>query len=144
MWYSVSFCPISTFCAIVSMRFGDVLVHRHSAAQYTIADDAAAEHNVVDARSDQGCHGWHQARIVLVIRVHHDHNVSPELQRLGVAGLLIAPVPEVPIMRDNEYSELLGNRDGVGHLLASSTRMMSSMISIGISARVFSSVSAAL
>jgi hypothetical protein len=53
---------------------------------------------MVKAIGDQRCHRWYQAWCVLIIRMHHNHNIRAGRKRHLVTGLLIAAVPAVLLM----------------------------------------------
>ena len=54
----------------------DVLVARHAAGERGVAEDARADHDVVDVRRDHRRHRGDQPRLVLVIGMQHDDDVG--------------------------------------------------------------------
>src|SRR4030067_2957868 len=88
----------------------DVLVDWHAAAQGPGAEHPRGEHAVVFARGYHRGHRGYQPGRVLVVRVDHHDDVRPELQGLGVAGLLVAAVALVLLVDyDVLYAELPAN-----------------------------------
>ena len=48
----------------------------------------------------------HQTRFILIIRMHHHHNVRPALQRQSIARLLIPSVTKITFMDVDKNSQL--------------------------------------
>src|SRR5690242_19984993 len=77
---------------------GNVLVNGHAAAQRAAAQNAGAQHHVIDSVGHHTGHGGYQQRRVLVIGVHHDDHIGARVQSFAVAGLLVAPVSVIAVV----------------------------------------------
>jgi len=75
--------------------------------------DAVAEDQVEDAEAKDVDRGRDQPGVVLVVRVDHDDIVGAPVERLPVAGLLVAAVPEIPLVADEGDGEVLGDLRGL-------------------------------
>ena len=71
------------------------LYHRHSALERTTTEDARSETDIEQTTCKYVGHGGNESRRVLIIGMHHDYNVSAEIQSFSVAHLLICTVSEV-------------------------------------------------
>jgi len=71
--------------------------------------DAVAEDQVEDPQAEDLDRRRHQPGVVLVVRMDHDHVVGAPIERLPVAGLLITPVAEVPLVADERDRQALGD-----------------------------------
>ena len=92
---------------------GDVLPYGHAAGQRPTAQHAGSQHQVRFA-GDDGCnHLRYQGRIILVIRVQHDHDIRVTAQCLNVAALLVTAVPLVLHVDHHVQTKLSGNLDRV-------------------------------
>jgi len=78
----------------------DVFVAGHAASDGVLRQDARAQHHVVLAVCDHRRHRGYEQRRVLVVRVHHDDDIRPELECPPVAGLLIPPIALVGLVHD--------------------------------------------
>ena len=93
----------------------DVLPPGHPLGQRRAALQPRAEHYVGLPTDDRFDDLRNQPRIVLVVRVDHDHDVRPGAQRFRVAGLLVRAVAVVAVVHEDLEAEL--SRDverGVG------------------------------
>ena len=90
---------------------GDVFVNRHAPAQSRPADDARAQHHIVDAVGDHARQRRNQQRRVLIIRMHHDHDVRARRQSFAVASLLVAPVAVVAVVDKTLQSQAVRHLD---------------------------------
>ena len=90
----------------------DVLPARHAAGQ-RVAEEAAAEHEVVRARGDRLDERRDARRVVLVVGVEHHDDVGAGLERRVVARLLVAAVAPVLGVDDDVEAELAGDVDGL-------------------------------
>ena len=89
-----------------------VFIDGHAAAKsFPARADAVAADHVADVVCNEARHDRHEARVVLVIGVDHDHDVRALLERLGVAGLLVAAVALVGLVLDDGETELFRQCD---------------------------------
>src|SRR6185437_14235346 len=86
---------------------GNVLVTRHSAAQGASAQNARAQHHIVNAISHHAGHGRHQQGRVLIVGVNHDDDVGAGAEGLAVAGLLVAAITVVAVVSEGVQSQPL-------------------------------------
>jgi len=70
------------------------------------------KHHVEDVGRDHRGERRDESRIVLVVGADHDDDVGVEPERLGVAGLLVAAVPEVGGVDERAQPERAGGRGG--------------------------------
>ena len=86
-------------CCVLEARedaIADVLVERHAALPGGALDhDAGAEYRVGLAGEQWSEHLRQRLGRVLAVAVEHHHDVESVFDRDLVAGLLVAPVPEV-------------------------------------------------
>ena len=90
----------------------DIFVEGHATAKRCAADNARAQHHVIDVVRHHAGHGSHQQWRVLVIGVHHDDHIGASGQRLAIAGLLVAPVAIISIVNEDLKTQLLRYLDG--------------------------------
>ena len=74
---------------------GDVFVQRHAALPRSLAEDPRTQSNVIFSISDHSRHRNNQFGRILIVRMHHDHDVGVHSQGLAIAGLLIATITEI-------------------------------------------------
>ena len=70
-----------------------------------LSQHSRTHHRVVVAAGDHGCHRGNQARRILVVGMHHHHDVRAAAKRLAVAGLLIPAVTLVPAVHNGVDAE---------------------------------------
>ena len=96
----------------------DELVHRHApGARLPAEQHARSEHRVGGAVEDRGEHLVHHLRRVLPVAVQQDDGVPAVLDRVAVAGLLVAAVAEVALVAHHGDRQPVGGGSGVprGH-----------------------------
>ena len=71
------------------------------------------QHDVGLAVEDRLDHLRHQRRVVLVVRVDHDHDVGLVTQRFEIARLLVAAVAAILQVDDHFQAQPLGDVDGI-------------------------------
>src|SRR5439155_22479731 len=76
----------------------DIFVEWHATAKRCAADNARAEHDVIDVVCHYTGHAGDQEWGVLVIGVQHDDQIGASYQRRGVRGLWVAPGARISIM----------------------------------------------
>src|ERR1700730_18113163 len=79
----------------------DALPPRHAGLRRVYAQPPGAEHDVSLAVLDDPTKIRNDRRVVLTVRVQHDHDVGSHLQGLAIAGLLIPAVPEIALMANH-------------------------------------------
>ena len=122
---------------------GDPLVERHARRPGRARlGHARAEHQVGLAAPDRLDQLRDQRRLVLAVGVQHHHDVRPALERLEVAGLLVAAVADVVGVPDHVTPSPRAI-SSVSSVERSSTRITSSTQSRGIARDGRSSVFAA-
>ena len=90
----------------------DVLPPGHPLGQRRAALQPRAEHYVGLPTDDRFDDLRNQPRIVLIVGVHHDHDVGPGAQRLRVARLLVRAITVVLVMDEDLEAELPGDLEG--------------------------------
>jgi len=91
----------------------DVLPPRHAALQrFSPGAHPAAEDHIADAQFDQPDRMRDDARVVLVVGVHHHHDVGTLLESVAVTGLLVAAVAFVLRVDDDRQAHLAGYLHG--------------------------------
>jgi len=92
---------------------GNVLVERHPSFEGAGSQDAGGKHRVEFVEGDHGGHGGNEFRRVLVVRVEHDDDIGPHVQRCQVAGLLVSTVSQVLFVDDRCNAETRRHGGGI-------------------------------
>ena len=93
---------------------GDILVDRHASFQRALTQNTGGEDHLINPVGDEVDHRLQEERRVLVVGMEHHDDVRPDLERLVVAGLLVAAVAFVLIVLDDIFdAQLLGHLDRV-------------------------------
>ena len=74
---------------------GDVAPARHAALERVAAEDPRPQHAGIQPRPDHRRHGRDQLGRVLIVGMHHDHDVRGFVEREPVRGLLVRAVAAV-------------------------------------------------
>jgi len=85
---------------------GDVFVTRHASGERTEAEHARRESDVEQPRAEHRGHQQEQSWTVLIVAMHHDHDIGAALQSEPVTGRLVGPITFVAVTRDRGDSEL--------------------------------------
>ena len=90
-----------------------VAIEGHPAClRVTRAGKAGSEGEIGDAGNDRGDEGGHRRRVVLVVGMEQDDHGGAQVERLPVAGLLIAAVAPVAVMDPDVDTQPPGEIDG--------------------------------
>jgi len=123
----VEFAELGTECGVLEPRQDPVaqeLVERHAPLAGGPLDHGPGPEDGVRLAPEQGLEQvGHRLGGVLAVPVEHDHDVQPVLDGQVVAGLLVAPVPQVPGLADQGDREL-------GHLLVSETDQVGRVLAV--------------
>jgi len=92
---------------------GHIFPERHTPAAGVAAEDARAEHAVVETVADHGNHGRNQLGRVLVVRMYHDDDVGTQFERRLVTGLLVAAIADVALVAHQFQAQIRGQGDRV-------------------------------
>ena len=90
-----------------------VLVDGHPSGHGVLREDARPEAHIIHARCDHRGHGRHEARLVLVIGMEHDHDVGPALEGDVVTTFLIATITLVRVVPHAMDTEFLSQGEGI-------------------------------
>ena len=87
---------------------GDVFIQRHAALPRSLAEDPRTQGHVIFSISDHSRHRNNQFGRILIVRMHHDHDVGVHSQGLAIAGFLIAPITEIGFVLKSRESKPAG------------------------------------
>ena len=90
----------------------NVLVQRHTARQCALSEDPRTDNDVVLAVRDHAGHRHDQLGRILVIGMHHYHNVCPAAYGLAITGFLVAAVAVILLMQEGRKAQMYGHFDG--------------------------------
>lgn len=116
----------------LAMNFQSAACRRKGPA---LDEQAQTEHEVGLVGDDRFDHAGDEPRFVLAVGVEHHDHISAALQRLEVAGLLVASVADLMGMLQTTLISSWRARSTVSWVEESSTRITSSTASRGISSR---------
>src|SRR5487761_1213221 len=83
----------------------------HSGLRWIQPEPARSKHDVGFPLLDDPAEVGNDGRIVLAVRVEHDHDVGAHLERVPIAGLLVAAVAKVLLVPDDIEAERGGDAD---------------------------------
>jgi hypothetical protein len=92
---------------------GNIFVDWHAAEQGAASYDARSENDIVYVICHHTGHRGDEQRCVLIVRVQHDDDVCARVQRLAIAGHLIAAVTVVTVVLEDEQAEFARDIDGL-------------------------------
>ena len=93
---------------------GKILVDRHPALQrFFSGPDARANNNIANVRLQKPDRERNNPGVILIVRMHHDDNPRPALQRQIIASFLIGSIAFVFGMGHHRKTKTLRDCDGI-------------------------------
>jgi hypothetical protein len=81
--------------------------------QQFVAKDPRVENHIVNPGRDHGRYSGDQSRLILIIWMDHDHDVSTGAQGFRIARLLVASVTEILLVHEHGGAQLPRDRDRI-------------------------------